>query len=173
MNVPNKHKHEAPKDISFGIIIVSDSRYKQFINGEKIDDKTSPLIKESLIKNNLKVHSHQYVPDESSKITKQLLHLLTSDVNVIIFSGGTGLSNRDVTIETIESLFEKKIPGFGELLRNLSYEKIQSASMLSRATAGILKGKIIFCIPGSPDAAEIALEKLIIPESGHILKHIK
>ncbi|MHA1835699.1 MAG: MogA/MoaB family molybdenum cofactor biosynthesis protein, partial [Candidatus Odinarchaeia archaeon] len=115
---------------------------------------------------------HQYVPDESSKITKNLIQLLSSDVDIIIFSGGTGLGKRDITIETLEPLFEKKIPGFGEFLRSLSYNSIKSASMLSRATAGILKNKIIFCIPGSPNAAEIALKKLIIPECGHILKHL-
>jgi molybdenum cofactor biosynthesis protein B len=173
MDVPKKHKHDVPKDISFALVIVSDSRYNQFINGEKINDDTSPLVRNILYKKNYKLNSHQYVPDDKGKITKQLLHLLSSEINVIIFSGGTGLGLRDVTIETIEPLFEKKIPGFGELLRKLSYDKIKSASMLSRATAGILKNKIIYCIPGSPNAAEIALEELIIPESGHILKHLK
>ncbi|WEU40928.1 MAG: molybdenum cofactor biosynthesis protein MoaB [Candidatus Odinarchaeum yellowstonii] len=173
MSVPEMHKQGAPSKISFAIVIVSDSRYTQFINGELIDDATTPLIKDLIYKNGFTVHSTHYIPDERSEITKKLIQLLSSNVNVILFSGGTGLAKRDVTVETLEPLFEKKIPGFGELLRNLSYEKISSAAMLTRSTAGILKDKIIFCLPGSPDAVKLALEKLILPECGHILKHLK
>ncbi|MEM2109098.1 MAG: molybdenum cofactor biosynthesis protein B [Candidatus Odinarchaeota archaeon] len=173
MNIPAQHKQDAPTKISFAIVIVSDSRYTQYINGEIINDETTPLMKNILQKNGFTVHSSHYVPDERSEITKQLLQLLASNVNVILFSGGTGLGKRDVTIETLEPLFEKKIPGFGELLRKLSYDQISSSSMLTRSTAGILKDKIIFCLPGSPAAVQLALEKLIIPECGHILKHLK
>ncbi len=173
MNIPAEHKQGAPSKISFAIVIVSDSRYTQYINGELINDETTPIIKDILHKNGFTIHSTHYIPDERSEITKQLVQLLSSNVDVILFSGGTGLAKRDVTVETLEPLFEKKIPGFGELLRNLSYEKISSAAMLTRSTAGTLKDKIIFCLPGSPDAVRLALEKLIIPECGHILKHLK
>lgn len=173
MDVPSRHKQDAPTKISFSIVIVSDSRYTEYINGEKINDETTPLIKNILQKSGFTIHSNHYIPDEGAKITKQMVQLLATDVDVIIFSGGTGLAKRDVTIETLEPLFEKKIPGFGELLRKLSYEQVNSSSMLSRATAGILRDKIIFCLPGSPGAVQLALEKLIIPECGHILKHLK
>jgi molybdenum cofactor biosynthesis protein B len=86
-----------------------------------------------------------------------------------IVIGGTGLSERDVTYETIENVIEKRIPGFGELFRYLSYQEIGSAAMMSRATAGIYQGKLIFSIPGSDSAVRLAMERLILPELGHMV----
>ncbi|MCZ2856621.1 MAG: molybdopterin-binding protein, partial [Candidatus Bathyarchaeota archaeon] len=84
---------------------------------------------------------------------------------------GTGISPSDVTIETITPLFEKELHGFGEVFRWLSYQAIGSAAVMTRATAGIMQGKAVFCIPGSPQAVRLCLEKLILPEAGHILLH--
>lgn len=94
-------------------------------------------------------------------------------VDAVVASGGTGITQSDITIEAIRPLFEKELPGFGELLRKISYEKIGSPAVMTRATAGIVKGKAIFCIPGSPQAVETALKHLILPEVGHIVKHAR
>jgi molybdenum cofactor biosynthesis protein B len=95
------------------------------------------------------------------------------NVDVIITYGGTGISKSDVTIETLNPMFEKNIPGFGELLRKISFDEIGSASILTRATAGVVKGKVVFCLPGSKQAVETAMKYLILPESAHIIKHIR
>ncbi len=91
-------------------------------------------------------------------------------LQVIITSGGTGISRRDVTVETISSKFEKKIDGFGELFRFLTYQQIQTGSIMSRATAGVIKGKVIICLPGSLGAVSMAMDKIILPEIGHMVR---
>jgi molybdenum cofactor biosynthesis protein B len=90
-----------------------------------------------------------------------------------VFCGGTGIAPSDVTIETVLPFLEKVLPGFGEIFRFLSFEKIGSAAVLSRAVAGVVKGKAFFCIPGSPDAVRLCFEKLILPEAAHIVKHAR
>jgi molybdenum cofactor biosynthesis protein B len=99
--------------------------------------------------------------------------LSRADVDAVIFCGGTGISPSDVTIETITPFLDKTLPGFGEIFRRLSYDEIGSAAVLSRAIAGIAKGKAVFCIPGSPNAVQLCLPKLILPETGHLLKHAR
>ena len=86
---------------------------------------------------------------------------------MILVNGGTGIARRDSTFEAIDGLLEKRIPGFGELFRMLSYDRIGSAAMMSRALAGVYKGKLLFCLPGSPDAVALAMERLVLPELGH------
>jgi molybdenum cofactor biosynthesis protein B len=97
--------------------------------------------------------------------------LKTDNVDAVITCGGTGISRTDVTIEAIGILLEKEIPGFGEMLRNLSHKKIGSAAILTRAIAGVSHGKAIFCLPGSPHAVSLGVNKLVLPEVGHILFH--
>ena len=94
----------------------------------------------------------------------------SKDVDTVIITGGTGLSPRDVTIASVEPFIDKWIPGFGELFRKISFDKIGSPAMLSSAMAGSSDGKLIFCLPGSPDGVQTALEQLIIPELGHMIK---
>ena len=94
-------------------------------------------------------------------------------MDTIIITGGTGLANRDVTVESTTPMMEKEIPGFGELFRRISYERIGPAAMMSRASAGSMKGRILFCLPGSPDAVQTAMEHLILPELGHMLRVIR
>jgi molybdenum cofactor biosynthesis protein B len=93
--------------------------------------------------------------------------------DAIITTGGTGISPTDVTIEAIQPLLDKEIPGFGQLFRTISYEKIGSPAVLTRALAGTVRGKVIFCLPGSPQSVSLALETLILPEAAHILKHAR
>jgi molybdenum cofactor biosynthesis protein B len=114
------------------------------------------------------------VADDKAMISdavKQALNML--DLDVAIFSGGTGITPTDVTIETVSPFFEKTLPGFGEFFRRLSFDRVGSAAVLSRAVAGVAKGKALFCIPGSPDAVRVAVEMLILPEAPHIVKHAR
>jgi len=104
-------------------------------------------------------------------IQKHVRKALSSpEIDALIITGGTGLSPRDLTIESVSPFLQKNIPGFGELFRKISFDKIGSPAMLSRALAGSSNGKLIFCLPGSPDAVETAMTRLILPEIGHMLK---
>ena len=94
-------------------------------------------------------------------------------LDVAIFSGGTGITPTDITIETVLPFLDKVLPGFGEFFRRISFDHVGSAAVLSRAIAGVAKGKAFFCIPGSPDAVKTALEMLILPEAPHIVKHAR
>jgi len=114
------------------------------------------------------------IADDKALISQEVQQaLVTSNLDVAIFSGGTGITPTDVTIETVSPFFEKTLPGFGEFFRRISYDKVGSAAVLSRAVAGIAKGKALFCIPGSPDAVRTAVEILILPEAPHIVKHAR
>jgi molybdenum cofactor biosynthesis protein B len=99
--------------------------------------------------------------------------LAGKQVDALIITGGTGLSPRDVTFESVEPIITKQISGFGELFRKLSYDRIGSPAMLSRALAGLVKDKPVFCLPGSPDAVQTAMENLILPELGHLIRVAK
>jgi len=99
--------------------------------------------------------------------------LASADLDVVVFSGGTGVASSDITIETVSPFLEKVLPGFGEIFRRFSFDMIGSAAVLSRAIAGVAKGKAFFCIPGSPDAVKLCFERLILPETAHIVKHAR
>ena len=150
---------------------MSTSRFEEKSSGKETTDKTIPLVKKIMSENpsNLILFS-DIVPDSSEYISDILQKLLRDEnINAIIFSGGTGISPKDITYETIEPLLEKKIAGFGELFRYLSYEEIGSSAMLSRAIGGKIKDKAVFVLPGSPNAVKLALNKLILPELRHIV----
>ncbi|MFX1259391.1 MAG: molybdenum cofactor biosynthesis protein B [Promethearchaeota archaeon] len=171
MKVHEEHKKKAPKNLSIAIIIVSTSRFNEIKENKQSSDKTIPLVKKILedYEHILLAYS-EIIADSEIQIKKTLTKFLEENaIDVLIFSGGTGLSPKDVTYETIKPLLEKKLAGFGELFRFLSYEDIGSSAMLSRAIAGTIKNKVIFLIPGSPNAVKLALNKLILPEIGHIL----
>ena len=112
----------------------------------------------------------ELVRDETPAIRASVERLVrSSDVDVVVSTGGTGLAPRDVTLESVGPLFARRIPGFGELFRALSFERIGSAAMLSRAEAGIVEGKPVFLLPGSPDACDLAMDRLVLPEAGHLV----
>src|SRR4029453_16386774 len=116
---------------------------------------------------------HAIVTDEPSQVTAIVRERLNDPATrVIITPGGTGISARDTTFETIPSLFEKRLDGFGELFRMISFHQIGSAAMMSRATAGTVGRKAIFVLPGSPAAVRLAMEKLILPELGHVVQQL-
>ena len=169
-----KHKAEAPKKLAFAIFICSTSRYQQLKKGEKVQDASGDLVESLLKRGGHAVLFRKIIPDDKGLIEQSMRSVLGSnDVDAAVFCGGTGITSTDVTIETVTPFFEKILHGFGEIFRRLSYDEIGSSAVLSRAVAGVAKGKAVFCIPGSPNAVQLCLEKLILPETGHIVKHAR
>ncbi len=167
------HKAEAPKRLKFGVFVCSTSRYQQLQREGKTEDASGELISSFLKEAKQILSFRKVIPDDAVIIEESMRLAINSDVDVIIFCGGTGISSSDVTIETVTPFFEKDLPGFGEIFRRLSYDLIGSASFLSRAVAGVISGKIVFCIPGSIHAVQLCFEKLILFESKHIVKHAR
>jgi len=154
------------------VITVSTSRFRELEKSGHAVDESGDLILGALSRSGHHVAFRVLVSDDEARIADAIGNALNrADVDAIITCGGTGIGSQDVSIETATHFFRKELPGFGELLRRLSFDEIKSASLLTRATAGVSKeGKIIFCLPGSPHAAKLALNEIIIPEIGHIVK---
>lgn len=170
----HKHKSEAPKKINFAIIVSSSSRYQKLKAKEPFNDLSGDLIADFVQKAGHCVTSREILPDDRVLIGNYVGKAIGSEVDAIIICGGTGVSLQDVTIETVRPLLIKTLPGFGELFRKLSFDEIGSAAIMTRALAGISdQGKVVFCIPGSPQAVKLVMEKLILPETGHILIHAR
>ncbi|MHA1311334.1 MAG: MogA/MoaB family molybdenum cofactor biosynthesis protein [Candidatus Helarchaeota archaeon] len=168
-----KHDH-LYKNLNFAIIIISDSRYKQLKENKKVEDLTIPLIREILLKKGHNVISDDIIPDDPEQIKNKvdlIIEKLSPDI--IITSGGTGISKRDVTIETMLKLYSKELPGFGELFRSLSYKEIGPITILSRASAGIYRNTLIFNLPGNPEAVKLGLLEIIIPVSSHSIAMLR
>ena len=161
------HKKSGPKTVTLAVLSVSTTRKLE-------DDKSGAWIKKQARKEGHEVMLHQIVTDDIIAITELVDHV-TGRVgpDAIILTGGTGISPRDVTIEAIRPMLDKELTAFGPIFAQLSFEEIDSAAIMSRATAGILKGTIVFCIPGSFKACKLACNQLIFPELGHLLKHLK
>jgi len=159
MGAVEEHKAHAPKSVRCAVITISDSR-------TEATDESGALLRKLLSDAGHRVGFHQIVKDDARAIAS-VVDKAAKLADAIITNGGTGLAPRDVTIETIEPKLEKVLPGFGELFRMLGHERIGSAAMMSRALAGVYKGALIFCLPGSPDAVSLAMEGLILPELGH------
>jgi molybdopterin adenylyltransferase len=159
MAVPREHKAHAPSSVKCGIITISDSRTPQ-------TDDSGKLIRDLFQKAGHTILFYVVVRDEAKPIL-DAVEQASGTCEAIVTNGGTGFATRDVTIPTLFPTFERIMPGFGELFRTLSYEKIGSAAMLSGAVAGVYRGRVVFCLPGSPDACRLAMEKLILPELGH------
>jgi molybdenum cofactor biosynthesis protein B len=137
---------------------------------EEAEDISGRIIIDLLENAGHKLRIYVLISDEGRSIT-EAVKALVNDVDVVITTGGTGLAPRDVTIEAVQQMLQKDIPGFGELFRLLSYEEIGSSAMLTRASSGIIENTAIFCLPGSPNAVKLAMEALILPELQHILLH--
>jgi molybdenum cofactor biosynthesis protein B len=161
------HKKNTPRNIKIAVITVSTTR-------KLSDDKSGMWIKKQAKKEGHEVIIHQVVTDDIQAITELIEHVTQKICpDAVIMTGGTGISPQDVTIEAVKPLFEKELTAFGVLFAQLSFEEIDSAAILSRATAGIANNSIIFCMPGSIKACKLACKNLIFPELGHILKHLK
>ncbi len=159
MSVPAKHKEHAPASVKSGVVTVSDSRTAE-------TDESGKLIRDLLLRAGHSVLFYVVVKDEAKSIL-DAVEQASWTCDAILTNGGTGLAKRDVTIPTLLPTFDRTLPGFGELFRVLSYQAIGSAAMLSGALAGVYHGRLVFCLPGSPDACRLAVERLILPELGH------
>jgi len=162
-----EHKAQGPISIGCGVITCSDTRTPE-------TDKSGQLIQELLRQNGHHIPSYVVVKDEPEEV-RTLLESLgqNSQVGAVIINGGTGISHRDTTFEAVDGLLEKRLTGFGEIFRYLSYKDIGSSAILSRATAGLFKGKVLFSIPGSSGAVRLAMEQLILPELPHIVGELQ
>jgi molybdenum cofactor biosynthesis protein B len=159
-----EHKNlSADKDhLPFAVVTVSDSRDEE-------TDKSGKIIKELLEGKGHRVARYRIVKDDTDAVREELEACLSSpDVCVVVTNGGTGVARRDGTYEVVTSFLEKTLSGFGEIFRMLSYEDIGAGAIMSRATAGIARGKVVFAIPGSSGAVRLAMEKLILEEAGHL-----
>ncbi len=165
-NTSKAHKKNVPLSVNLAVITLSNTRTLE-------EDDSGALIQEIAEKNNHNVLLRKVLPDDRGILETTINDILKNkNIQVIITNGGTGLTKKDITIETLKPQFEKEIPGFSTLFWLLGYQQAESATMLSRAMAGIMDGRVVFCLPGSPRACRMALEKLVMPEIGHILKHI-
>jgi|SRR5699024_6308570 len=163
------HSHKSrKKSVACMILTISDTRASS-------TDKSGNLMVERLEKEGHRVIKKEIVSDDVKAIQRSVSEGCESpEVDVILTNGGTGISFRDVTIETIRNMLDKEIPGFGELFRMLSYqEDIGSAAMMSRAVAGVIHHTAIFATPGSSGAVKLAMNKLILPELSHVVTEIK
>jgi molybdenum cofactor biosynthesis protein B len=168
------HKAHAPKALNFAVFVCSTSRYHAMQKGETATDVSGDTIEFLLKSAGHNVLFKRVVSDDRVMIEHAVKSVLdNAGVDAAVFCGGTGITPTDVTIETISPFLEKTLPGFGEIFRRLSYDKVGSAAVMSRAVAGVAKGKALFCIPGSPDAVRVAVELLILPEAPHIVKHAR
>ena len=160
------HKADAPKQVRAGIITVSTTR-------SLAEDKSGRWMSKRLHKEGHTVVFHVVVPDQEEEIKAAVLHAIDEHrPQVILLTGGTGISRQDVTIETVKPMFQKEMTAFGVLFAQLSFEDIDSAAILSRATAGIVGDAVLFCMPGSLKACKLACKALILPELGHIARHM-
>ncbi len=161
------HHHHGHAESAVGcwVITCSDSR-------DASTDEGGPLAKKLLIAAGHTMLGSELVKDEPAAIVHALDHALEHGARCVIFTGGTGVGRRDVTVETLEAKFDKRLDGFGELFRSLSFQEIGSKAWLSRATAGVIHGALVFVLPGSPKAVELAVSKLIVPELEHAVREM-
>jgi len=158
-----QHRTAAPTTLGFGLITVSDTR--------RPDDDVSGRSLAALAQvAGHRIEGPVLVPDDIAAIRGALRRLLAVPwVDVVVLTGGTGFAPRDVTLDAVLPLFDRPVEGFGELFRMLSWQQVGAAAMLSRAAAGLIGDRAVFLLPGSPKAVSLAMEKLILPEAGHLL----
>jgi molybdopterin adenylyltransferase len=159
-----EHKQQAPRSVACYVITVSDTRTEATDTGGR-------AIADLLTGAGHTLTGRAFVTDDPIEVRRIVERALADlEVQVIITTGGTGITSRDSTFEAIDALLEKRLDGFGELFRMLSYEQIGPAAMMSRAMAGLSAGKVIVALPGSEAAVRLAMEKLLLPELGHLVQ---
>lgn len=161
------HREQSPDDLRIAVLTMSDTR-------DRDDDRSGYLIREMLGWRGFSVAAYEIVPDDPHRIRDQLRAWLADPtIDAIITNGGTGISSRDSTYEVVTEMLEKRLDGFGELFRMLSWQEIGAAAMLSRAVAGSAGTTALFCLPGSSNAVKLAMEKLIGPELSHVVHELR
>ena len=162
-----QHRSQAPQTLGCAVITVSDTRTAETDTGGK-------AVADYLIAAGYTVVSKDIIPDEPERMRPLVTALAErDDVDVILLTGGTGIGTRDQTFETISGLLTKPLPGYGEIFRWLSFEDVGPAAMLSRATGGLVGRTVVLTMPGSPAAVRLAMEKLIVPEVGHLVREAR
>lgn len=158
-----EHRANAPGIVGCAVLTVSDTR--------TVDTDTSGgLIRELLTSNGHDIRDYVIIPDEPDQIRAKVDNWSSNPaIECILSNGGTGIARRDTTYDVISSMLEKRLDGFGEIFRQLSFQEIGAAAMLSRAVAGIYRGTLIMAMPGSTNAVQLAMERLIGPELGHLI----
>jgi molybdopterin adenylyltransferase len=165
----DSHRGSAPQSLGFYVVTVSSSRFAKKSEGKKFTDESGDLAELIIEKSKHAVVGRELVDDDKEMIVDALNDGLKREgVDVVVFTGGTGVSPRDVTVDAVRPLLEKEIEGFGELMRAVSYAKIGTPAMLSRATAGLKAKKLVICLPGSPDAVETGLD-LFMQDIPHVV----
>jgi len=161
------HRSAAPQQVRCAVLTVSDTRTPD-------TDASGSLIREALERQGHLVVSYQIVPDEPQLIGSVLDRLVArDDCDAVLINGGTGIARRDTTYDVVAARLDKRLDGFGELFRMLSYQEIGSAAMLSRATAGVYRDRIVALMPGSPHAVRLAMERLLLPELAHLVYEVR
>lgn len=162
-----QHRESAPESIRVAVLTISDTRTPE-------TDTGGDVAEELITGAGHEVVAREIVRDEAANIRNTLVDLLArADVDAIVTTGGTGISGRDTTYEVIDRMIEKKLDGFGELFRMLSYEEIGAAAVLSRAVAGAVGTKLVASLPGSRNAVRLGVEKLLVPEMAHIVFELR
>ena len=162
-----QHRQAAPKKLAAAVMTLSSSR-------TKANDLGGKYICDALIGAGHEVLWYEVLKDDAATIAAALTLLKERDgLDLIVATGGTGISPQDVTIEAARPLFDRELAAFGVMFTILSHADVGLACLLSRATAGVMRDKVVFCLPGSPKACKLALEKIILPEAGHIVKHAR
>jgi molybdopterin adenylyltransferase len=165
-STPLEHRATAPRSVGCWVLTISDTKTPE-------TDTSGALIRKLLLDAGHEVVGSTIVRDEPKDVQRVIREACATDaVRAVIATGGTGITSRDSTYEAIEALLDKRLPGFGELFRMLSYEEVGAAAMLSRAQLGIYARRIIVSLPGSPNACRLALEKLLIPELPHLIREV-
>jgi molybdenum cofactor biosynthesis protein B len=162
-NSSQQHKVQAAQagPVALAIVTVSDTRTPE-------TDVNAHFLQAQITALGHYVVAYQIVPDEPEQVTAVLHQLTQTEARIILFNGGTGIAPRDTTFDALDALLEKRLPGFGELFRMLSWHEVGAAAMLSRATAGVFRNRVIISTTGSPNAVKLAWEKLIAPELAHL-----
>jgi len=154
----NAHRHGP---VPVALVTVSDTRTPD-------TDENRFFLEARLAEAGHRLVAYRLIPDEPAAVASVLEELAATEARVVIFNGGTGIAPRDTTCDVLTGLLEKILPGFGELFRMLSYAEVGPAAMLSRAVAGVWRGRILISLPGSPAAVRLAWEKLLGPELPHL-----
>jgi molybdenum cofactor biosynthesis protein B len=161
------HERQGPPRARCAVITVSDTRTLE-------NDTGGGTVLEHLAQAGHEIVHREIIPDEPERMRPLLLSLRErDDVDAILLTGGTGISSRDQTFETVSRLIEKPLPGYGELFRMLSYQEIGAAAILSRAVGGLMGRKVLLTMPGSPAAVRLAMEKIIVPQLPHLLREAR
>jgi molybdopterin adenylyltransferase len=161
-----EHKHKGKETVRCFVITVSDTR-------DEKTDASGHTIQTYLNQSGHQIAGYRIVKDEPTQIEALLKEALATDADAVIVNGGTGIAPRDGTYEVVARLIEKKLDGFGEIFRYLSYLDIGSAAIMSRAAAGTARGKVLISLPGSKGAVTLAMEKLIVPEIRHMISQLQ